>query len=239
MVDFNTNQGIATHYRQTFNEVCTFGNRLGILGGTFDPIHNGHLAAAQAAFSSLDLDAVLFIPAWQPPHKSHRSVLSFSHRCAMLDLALGVGSKFFPCHIEAQRDGPSYTYMTLADLRAILGEEKKLFFITGVDAFLEIHTWKNFGELPLSADFVILGRPPYSQERLGSYIANTFPDFDLVAGEGKGKMSPEQNAFFLVSMPPVAISSTDIRRHAAAGNPIHEYTPVPVVDYITANRLYR
>jgi nicotinate-nucleotide adenylyltransferase len=153
------------------------GKRIGLLGGTFDPVHFGHLAAAKAVHETLKLDTVTFIPAYQPPHKHCISLSTFSHRSAMLEIALTSWPDFSISYMEARRNGPSYTCDTLADLRKTLSAEVRLFFITGIDAFQEIHTWKKYHTLLHYADFAVIARPPHEVKSLGSYIAIYFADY--------------------------------------------------------------
>jgi len=214
------------------------GQRLGILGGTFDPLHLGHLAAAQAVLEALSLDSVLFIPACRPPHKDAVSVLSFDQRRLMLDMGLEPFQKFQASYLEAERLGPSYTCDTLVDLRGLLGRDRQLFFIIGLDAFLEIHTWKNSQRLPQYTDFAIIGRPPYNQKILDCYLKKVYLGYSLrqsnspAAVWGSGK-------FQVVAMPPVNISSTDIRNRLAAGLAVDHLTSPEISRYIEAEGLYR
>ena len=139
------------------------GRRVGILGGTFDPVHNGHLAIAEAVRQALALSGLLFIPAFLPPHKPTYTISPFVQRAAMLELAVVDRPGFFVSLLEAEREGPSYSIDTLRTLRQTLGEEVHLFFIIGMDAFAEIHTWKANRELLDQASFVVMGRPDHCQ----------------------------------------------------------------------------
>ena len=130
-----------------------------MLGGTFDPVHTGHLAIADTAAAQFALDSVLFIPASLPPHKQDYTVSSFEDRAAMLESALSKRPGFFISRLEADRTGPSYSIDTLAELRQQLGNEVNLYFIIGMDAFAEIVTWKEYDRLLDFAHFIVVDRP--------------------------------------------------------------------------------
>lgn len=156
------------------------GKRTGVLGGTFDPVHLGHLAVADHACSVLALDRIIFIPAARPPHKPEIEISSFAHRAAMLRLALEGQPEFVLSCMEEKREGPSYSIDTLQELRATLGEDEKIFFLIGMDAFAEIDTWKEFRRLPQLCDMVVIDRSDLSQEmmekvsrRFGPYAYHT------------------------------------------------------------------
>lgn len=209
---------------------------IGVFGGTFDPVHNGHLVLAGAALREFSLDRVLFIPAAQPPHKEGKKLTSFAHRAAMLELALKDHPAFVPDRMEERRPGPSYSVDTLKELRLRLGWECSLYFVIGSDAFREIDTWKSYRALFDYADFLVAERPDVAPGRLSDLLAGQ-PEFSPDhAGRcwrhrGGGKLYPLPVEAFLVS-------ATTIRRRVQAGEPITGLVPPPVADYIYQHHLY-
>ncbi len=196
-----------------------------MLGGTFDPVHNGHLALARAARDGFALDQVLFIPAAQPPHKLNEPVSSFHHRAAMLELALATEPAFVLSRMEEHRPGPSYSIDTLRQLRQSLPPACRLFFIIGADAFAEIATWKNHGELFCHADFLVAERP---DKKKGKWGQTPFPASDFPAG----RIHP-------LPLAGVDISATEVRRLAQSGKSLAGLTPEPVIVYIREHGLYQ
>ena len=196
------------------------GKRLGVMGGTFDPIHHGHLVTAQEALHQFDLDEILFVPTGQPWMKADRAVTPAEHRYLMTVIATASDPRFGVSRIEIERNGPTYTVETLQELRRTADEELELFFITGADTMLEIFQWKDPDEVLAQAHF----------------IAATRPGYDLARFE---RQAPASNAHVSVmQIPALAISSTDIRRRVAAGLPIRYLVPDPVVTYIRKTGLY-
>lgn len=218
--------------------LSNIGNRIGLMGGTFDPVHYGHIAVARAVSEKLHLDAVVFIPSFRPPHKFNLPVSPFKDRVAMLNMALGSEQGYFVSSLEAERGGPSYTCDTLADLRMEWGKEKRIFFITGLDAFAEIHTWKKYRTLLSFADFVVIGRPPFDEKILNDYIFANFSDYYPVQGERVWQSDSLYGKICLIAMSPVDISSTDIRKRVSLGGSIEEMVPDSVAKYINSKGLY-
>jgi len=186
---------------------------LGLMGGTFDPIHHGHLVAAEEARYAFELERVLFIPAGHPWQKK-RHVAPAEERYEMALLATRDNDAFEVSRIEIDRDGPTYTVDTLHSLRKEQ-PDAQLFFITGADAILEILSWKDPDEALSLATFVAVTRPGYELERL--------PSRDIE----------------VLEIPALAISSTDIRRRVAAGRPIRYLVPDAVAAHIADRGLYR
>ncbi len=191
--------------------------RIGIMGGTFDPIHHGHLVAAEETRHALSLASVVFVPAGDPWQKSAAGVSPAIDRYAMVELAIADNSAFEASTVEIDRQGPTYTIDTLRALRDERpGDE--LFFITGADAILEILTWRQPSEQLSLATFVAVTRPGYDLSRLGS-----LPALDRVV---------------VLEIPALAISSTDIRRRVADSRPIRYLVPGAVARYIAEHGLY-
>ncbi|MCW5248944.1 nicotinate-nucleotide adenylyltransferase [Streptomyces sp. SHP 1-2] len=190
--------------------------RLGVMGGTFDPIHHGHLVAASEVAAQFRLDEVVFVPTGQPWQKSHRTVSAAEDRYLMTVVATVENPQFSVSRIDIDRGGPTYTVDTLRDLRA-LNPESELFFITGADALAQILTWRDSEELFSLAHFIGVTRP-------GHHLTD--------AGLPKGGVS-------LVEVPALAISSTDCRARVAKGDPVWYLVPDGVVRYIDKRQLYR
>jgi len=198
--------------------------RLGVMGGTFDPIHYGHLVAAESARESFGLDRILFVPAGQPPHKAEVPVTAAEHRYAMTLLATASNPRFDVSRIELDRPGPSYTVDTITALRELHGPEAEIFFVTGADAIMEIFSWNRSDALLESCQFIAVTRPGTSARRLQEWVAR------LEQGHGR--------RFHRVAVPGVAISSTDIRQRVRDGRPIRYLVPEAVEVYIQKHRLY-
>ncbi|GHF69437.1 putative nicotinate-nucleotide adenylyltransferase [Streptomyces griseosporeus] len=190
--------------------------RLGVMGGTFDPIHHGHLVAASEVAAQFHLDEVVFVPTGEPWQKSHRTVSPAEDRYLMTVIATAENPQFSVSRIDIDRGGPTYTVDTLRDLRA-LNPDTDLFFITGADALGQILTWRDTEELFSLAHFIGVTRP-------GHHLDDP--------GLPEGGVS-------LVEVPALAISSTDCRARVAKGDPIWYLVPDGVVRYIDKRELYR
>ncbi len=189
--------------------------RLGVMGGTFDPIHHGHLVAASEVQAQFDLDEVVFVPTGQPWQKSGRVVAPAEHRYLMTVIATASNPRFTVSRVDIDRDGPTYTIDTLRDLRA-QRPEAELFFITGADALAQILSWKDADELWDLAHFIGVTRPGYVLSESGL---------------------PAERVS-LQEVPAMAISSTDCRERVRAGEPIWYLVPDGVVQYISKHDLY-
>ena len=190
--------------------------RLGVMGGTFDPIHHGHLVAASEAAARFDLDEVLFVPTGNPSFKQHQHVSPAEHRYLMTVIATASNPRFTVSRVDVDRPGLTFTVDTLRDLRETR-PDAELFFITGADAIEQILTWKDADELWKMAHFVAVSRPGHqlSVEGLPPGVVTT------------------------LEVPALAISSTDCRRRAEAGQPVWYLVPDGVVQYIAKHGLYR
>jgi nicotinate-nucleotide adenylyltransferase len=215
--------------------------KIGILGGTFNPIHYGHLAAAEEVRDRLKLDRVLFIPSFQPPHKRENDVPSAVHRMEMVRLATADNQSFDPSDIEIKRGGRSYTIDTIEALReSYPGAD--LYFITGLDSFLEIQTWNQWERLLTLCTFVVLSRPGY---RFADLLKI---DFMQAAQNEVMKLDRSElihaafraGAFdlYLELIPLYDISSTDIRTRVKEGRSIKYLLPEAVETYIIKHKLY-
>ena len=190
--------------------------RIGVMGGTFDPVHHGHLVAASEVAHIFALDEVIFVPTGEPYQKTSRQVSPAEDRYLMTVIATASNPRFRVSRVDVDRGGPTYTIDTLRDLRAEAGQQDELFFITGADALAEILTWHDADELFGLAHFIGCTRPGH---RLS------------VAGLPDGKVS-------LVEIPALAISSTECRARVQAGEPVWYLVPDGVVQYIAKRGLY-
>lgn len=215
------------------------GQRVGVLGGTFDPVHNGHLALVEAAFAGLDLDSLVLIPAAVPPHKRALAVTPLAHRLAMLRLATADRSGLYVSALEAERPGPSFSVDTLTALRAHLGDEVSLSFLVGIDAFVEIHTWKEYQQLPLLADIVVVDRAGAGAPRLAEAVLGRFVGYCPDREYGGWRGPNGRGVIRALAMEPVNISSTGIRDLVAGDQSIEHLLPAAVAEYIFGWQLYR
>ena len=144
--------------------------KLALFGGTFDPVHRGHLAVAGAAAEKFDLDLIYFVPADVPPHKGNRALTDFHHRFAMLALATADEERFVPSLLEANSGHPNYSIQSVRRLKSSLRKSDQLYFLIGIDAFMEISTWKQPAQLLAECDFIVASRPGYSMGDLGGAL---------------------------------------------------------------------
>lgn len=195
------------------------------MGGTFDPIHIAHLVTAEAALEQFGLDKVIFVPAGLPPHKLDHVITPAEHRYNMVALATASNKRFEVSRIEIERPGPSYSVDTVEEMRRRQPENTKLYFITGVDAILDIETWHRPERLFQLCHFIAAQRPGYSQQAA--------PEIMWRLGQRYGCQ------ILLVDAPAIAISSSDLRRRASDGRSIKYLVPEAVEDYIQKHGLYR
>ena len=216
-------------------------NPIGILGGTFDPIHNGHLRIAQEALEQCDLAQVRFIPCGTPPHRPTPTA-SAKSRWEMVRLALNGHSDFLVDVREVFRTDPCYTVDTLTGLRAELGPQQPLCLILGGDAFLQLHTWHEWKRLFDLAHIVVLQRAgglPLGNAMLKA-DTNLQAEYTARLAPGAGALhETASGVIFVADMPALEISSTDIRRRCADGKSVRYLMPEVVVNYINTNSMYR
>ncbi len=196
--------------------------RLGIMGGTFDPIHYGHLVTAEQAREALELDLVLFMPAGVPAFKQGKRVTDAEDRYAMTVLATAANPAFDASRFEIDRDGVTYTIDTLRALRANYPDNVKLFFITGADAILDLVTWHDAAAMAELATFIAATRPGYDIEQARQRVAASGVPFDVR----------------YIEIPALAISSTNIRARVSAKKSVRYLTSESVIGYIRKNGLY-
>jgi len=191
--------------------------RIGIMGGTFDPIHHGHLVAASEVADRFALDEVVFVPTGHPWQKGDVAVSPAEDRYLMTVIATASNPRFHVSRVDIDRGGPTYTVDTLRDLRDEYGPKAQLFFITGSDALAKILSWKDTDQIFTLAHFIGVTRP-------GFPLSDAHLPADTVS---------------LVQVPAMAISSTDCRARVAAGKPVWYHVPDGVVQYIAKRHLYR
>lgn len=197
--------------------------RLGIFGGTFDPVHTGHLAAAERVREEARLDAVVFMPAGTPVFKLDQQVTPGEQRLEMCRLATGDNPFFDVSDLEVRRAGNTYTYETLRELRAHFPANVQLCFLAGADAVLTLGKWRNAAELVRLAHFVGMARPGYSSEDAARAVV------------ADGRRLPVS----FIEVPGLNISSSYVRACVKSGRTIRYIVPEPVRDYIMRNGLYR
>ena len=214
------------------------GPRLGILGGTFDPIHYGHLRLAEEVGESLNLEHIYLIPAALPPHKGQMRVSPFQHRLEMTRIASAESPLLKVLDLEARRQGFSYSIETLKIFHSMYKPDLDLHFVLGMDAFLEIETWKDFRNLFNYAHFVVIQRPGFPSDILESFLPTLGVSFEK---RGQGNRFAAPSGYEVISMEATLmdISSTKIREKVAEGKSIRFLVPEAVRSYIVLNGLYR
>lgn len=217
--------------------------KIGLLGGTFDPVHKGHLAVVTHVHRVLALDGVWFIPAASPPHKSaHGDALPitfFQDRVAMLERALASYDKFEVSRIEAELSTPSYSIDTLRELRKRVAEKTEFSFILGADAFAEIDTWKQYTGLTDLADLVIISRADNDPGIVENTIRKYFSDFKPFSNDNIWSSDEHTGSLIQVFMEPVPISSTMVRQKVRRNLDVSSLVPAEVAEYIRERNLYR
>lgn len=210
--------------------------RVGLLGGTFDPVHNGHLQIAGIAKDVCDLQEIWFIPAAVPPHKSCKAVASFEHRARMVQLALAGRADFKLSTIEASLPEPSYTIDTLRYLQAHASVPTDFFFIIGSDAFLDIMTWKSYRQVLAAAHFVVLDRAGCASLEVKKLITRL--GYEPEDSPQVWYHPVFQKNIFSPSAALIDISSSAIRQNIKHNMSIAGLVPVEVVNYIFKNLIY-
>lgn len=220
--------------------------RIGLFGGTFNPIHRGHLWAASEVKKRFNLDQISLIPAALPPHKAPGQVAKADDRLAMINLAVADFSGFTVSDVELNRCGPSYTIDTIRYFKQALGEDARIYLIMGLDAFIEIHTWKSHQELLEQIAFIVIARPGegYADARQGwqvlaAYLKSTLSaDYQFGAADAcytsKGKQP-----IYIRDVKALDISSTEIREKVKKKQSIEGLVPPGVAGYIRLKGLYR
>jgi nicotinate-nucleotide adenylyltransferase len=197
--------------------------RIGVYGGTFDPVHHGHLIAAAEVCAVLGLDRLVFMPAGRPPHKGGRAISPAAQRVRMLELAIAGRARFAISGLDLGEDRPSFTAALLARLRAGWGEQHELFFVMGEDSLRDFPTWREPGRIAELARLVVVTRPGV--------------ETDL--GEVIGRVPGLAGRIHLVPIPEMEIASSDLRARVAEGRPIAFQVPAAVEEFIVGEGMYR
>lgn len=195
---------------------------IGILGGTFDPIHHGHLIVAERAREEFFLDKIILVPSALPPHKKVEQVLDSKHRLKMVELAIQNNSKIELSDIEMQREGYSYTIDTIQQFRN--NYDCDIYFILGVDALMLIDTWKDYNKLLDICHFIVVTRPGYELNKEAECFTEISED--------------NWKKIHIINIPAMDISSSEIRKRIGKGNTIKYLLPETVEEYICKNSLY-
>ncbi len=210
--------------------------KIGILGGTLDPIHFGHLRVAEEVFEVLELDEVWFVPAFLPPHKIDRPLTPFEQRYEMVTVAIETISHFKAKELEKERQTVSYSVDLLKQIRARYGEALSIFFIIGTDAAIEIDSWKDWRRLPGLANLVLVNRPPVTLEQVRKKLAKLFPDRPV---EVSPVEADDLGVITAIKTTGLEISSTSIREKVRQGKSIRFLLPETVRKYIMEKGLYK
>lgn len=211
--------------------------RIGVFGGTFDPIHYGHLRLAEEARERFGLEVVMFLPACVPPHKTTRRVAPAAHRLEMVRKAVAGNPAFQVSDLECSRPGASYSVESLRLLKGIKGPEAELFFLVGLDAFLCIHTWKAYPELFAVSNWIVLGRAgfgPSGKKALPARLSRIF-HYDP---KERAWVHPSGHRVFFRGFRSLEISGTEIRSLLESGRSVRYLVPEEVADYIKLHGLY-
>lgn len=196
---------------------------IGVLGGTFDPIHNGHLAIAQAALDKFSLSKVIFMPTGTPPHKT--SIAKADIRLEMTTMATSSNPYFEVSRLELDRSGPSYTVDTLAELLDIYGNTIKIYYILGGDILFDLSKWKDFQKIFSMCAIMAVARPGINHKKLESQIKTLSKNYGA--------------KIHLLNSPPIEVSSTMVRKAISLGHSVKGLVPESVTDYIKKNNLYK
>lgn len=210
---------------------------VGLLGGTFDPVHNGHLQLAETVLDEYRLEKIVFIPAARPPHKNYTFISDIEHRLLMLRSALAGESRYEVSGIELTRSEPSYTFDTLQRLQKQSGGDVTFHFIIGHDAFLEIETWYRWQRVLTTSHFIIAVRPGYPVDGIEELLLRN--SFEPVHSDSKMWGHKQTTSRIrILSRNIIDISSTKIRSRIANSQPWLNFVPAKVGDYISNTGLY-
>jgi nicotinate-nucleotide adenylyltransferase len=214
--------------------------RIGIFGGTFNPIHLGHVKAAVEVQNIFALDKVLFIPSHIPPHKGSSDMAAPLHRLEMVKLAIASYPQFIPSAMEIEADGKSYSILTLSKLKKRY-PDAWIFFILGIDAFLEIDTWRDYKKVLEQCHFIVISRPGYHLEDAKNVLGGKHKTrMQWVSDSERIKEEVfERCRIFLLSIPTLDLSSCEVRRRIKHRESIAGQVAEPVEAYINKNKLYQ
>ncbi len=211
--------------------------RIGLFGGTLDPIHIGHLRSAEEVWEGMGLDQIWFIPAGCPPHKDPEKLTPFEHRMEMVRLAIEGTGHFQVLPIEGERQGPSYSVDTLSYLASSFPSNREFFFILGSDAFNELDTWKDPRNLVNYANLIVINRDGQQWRKVQKTLEKLFPEFSL--DEDKRAFSaPGKKKIIFYKVTNLEISATEIRKRRRSGMSVRFLVPKKVLEYMEEHSLY-
>jgi len=213
--------------------------RVGLFGGTFNPVHWGHMRAAEEIREEFDLSQVIFIPTNIPPHKESEEIVPADHRLKMLDLAVEDNPYFFISDVEMKRSGKSYSVETVSHFKHTFGEKLDLFFILGMDAFLEITSWKSYQEILSLCNFIVMSRPPYEIKELQKIIPSQVKKEYRYQPDEKRFIHSSNVSIYFRDITHIDISSNSIRTLIKDGSSIKYLLPERVENYVKEHKLYR
>ncbi len=219
--------------------------RLGLLGGAFNPIHHCHLAIAAQTRDRLGLTRILFVPTGDPPHKPPTSLAPAAHRYEMVKLAIAADPTFAVSDVELERPGKSYAIDTIQALSTQRGPSAELFFILGLDSFLEFPSWKHTAELLRLCHFVVVSRPGTSFGSLAELPLLPPMDRPALQALDNGREDrldialSKETQLILLQLPPCTVSASEIRRRLMTGESLASLLPAPVESYIIQHALFR
>ncbi len=213
--------------------------RIGLFGGTFDPIHCGHVKAAESVQNIFSFDRILFTPSYISPHKESADVASAEHRLKMVELALSSFDRFFPSSIEIDARETSYSIVTLNRIKEI-SPQTEVFFLLGIDAFLEIDTWKDYEDVLEQCSFIVMNRPGFCLADAKEILTEKYNQrmvevFGPIEKENKGLFF---HKIYLLSINTLDISSSEVRERVGKNQSIEGLVPENVENYIKERRLY-
>jgi nicotinate-nucleotide adenylyltransferase len=219
--------------------------RIGLFGGTFNPVHLGHLRAAVDVREGFELDEIFLIPAALPPHKGFGELAASADRLHMLSLALGADSGLKVSDVELNRSGPSYTIDTVQHFKQTLPAETRLYLIMGLDAFLEIDTWKSYRELLVQIPLIVINRPKAGHRMrripwkiMDDYISSKLSADYSFSASRSGYLARHQQPIYVFEVTALDISSTGIRRRVSQNRSISYLVPQKVAEYIRTKGIY-
>lgn len=215
-------------------------NRIGLFGGTFNPIHLGHLRTVREVQEAYSLERIIFIPSANPPHKNLNNLASADDRLQMIKLAICQISDFDVSDVELHREGPSYTIDTIQYFLSVYPKDTQVFLIIGHDAFFEIHTWKSYLKIFLLVPLIIMTRPGTKPVKaFEQYLKQTISDGYQFEKSIQAYIHPHQQTVYSFEPTQIDISSTQIRKLIQSGRSIQFLTPEMVEGYIRQKGLYQ
>jgi len=214
--------------------------KIGLFGGTFNPIHLGHLRAAEIVVQKFSLDKLFFIPSYTPPHKESAQIASPQHRLKMVERAVRPFAHFCASSIEIDAGGKSYSILTLKKIKT-QHPEARIFFLLGVDAFLEIETWKDYENVLEQCSFIIMSRPQFHLEDAHEVLSQKYSQriVDLSGSRTPASVEDSTNLIYLVPIQALDISSTEVRERVSRSQSIKDLVSESVEHYIKEKGLYQ